>query len=404
MNNKDPSISILCSVVDNYGDIGFVYRLARNLSQKNKDLKLTLIVSNLKSFAAMAPEIDPSKEIQTYNGCTVLDWNADRQCTSYFIQNPLEVVLQCFQCGRPQWMEELLFAKDRADTVQIINIEYLTAEQWADDFHLLRSGTRSSYVKKINFMPGFTPKTGGLILDEPFMSYLKDSTIALKEADFYTKEEDTFDVVLFSYPRNFDSVIKALKDFQAIKQKSNPSFRIRIYAANGISLNCVIESCLKYHNPFELIKLPYLTQTQWDALLTLTDFNFIRGEDSFARACLTGKPFIWHAYPQEEEVQIIKVKAFLDRLEPYMDSDMSRILNLFTLSYNRKYKIPPCTESYDILCKYPEIEEEKDNSKLLVELFVNYDILKSCYKNFARDLIRNGNLTDNLLSYIKTLY
>ena len=76
--------------------------------------------------------------------------------------------MECFQCGRPEWLEELLFSQQFNLNVQIVNVEYLTAESWADDFHLLKSGTRSAKIKKINFMPGFTKKTGGLILVKKF--------------------------------------------------------------------------------------------------------------------------------------------------------------------------------------------------------------------------------------------
>ena len=40
------NITILCKVVDNFGDIGFVYRLARALSEEDDSLKLRLIVSD----------------------------------------------------------------------------------------------------------------------------------------------------------------------------------------------------------------------------------------------------------------------------------------------------------------------------------------------------------------------
>ncbi|MBO7613252.1 MAG: elongation factor P maturation arginine rhamnosyltransferase EarP, partial [Treponema sp.] len=138
MNKKTSDVTILCRVVDNYGDIGFVYRLSRNLSELVPQIKLRLVVSNLESFSAMAPGLDPSKEIQQYRGWTVMDWNASDACRAEFTKNPPTLILECFQCSRPQWLEDMLFSPDWNREVQIINIEYLTAESWADDFHLLK--------------------------------------------------------------------------------------------------------------------------------------------------------------------------------------------------------------------------------------------------------------------------
>ena len=39
------NITVLCSVIDNYGDIGFVYRLCRRLGEISKDIKLRICVT-----------------------------------------------------------------------------------------------------------------------------------------------------------------------------------------------------------------------------------------------------------------------------------------------------------------------------------------------------------------------
>ncbi|MBQ3686286.1 MAG: elongation factor P maturation arginine rhamnosyltransferase EarP, partial [Treponema sp.] len=72
-------ILILCRVVDNYGDIGFVYRLARALSALDPSLRLALAVSDLTAFSYMAPGLDASKAFQRYCGWDLLDWNAAEQ-------------------------------------------------------------------------------------------------------------------------------------------------------------------------------------------------------------------------------------------------------------------------------------------------------------------------------------
>ena len=195
------NITILCKVVDNFGDIGFVYRLARALTELDSTLNLRLVVSDLNSFSALAPQVDPSKAEQVCGRWQIFDWSAADECTQAFSQNPPAIILECFQCGRPDWLETLLFDTPGGTEplAYIVNIDYLTAEDYADEFHLLKSGTRSARVKKINFMPGFTEKTGGLVLDRTFMqNRAQAEDTRHKAATTTTESRDAFTVAMFS--------------------------------------------------------------------------------------------------------------------------------------------------------------------------------------------------------------
>jgi uncharacterized repeat protein (TIGR03837 family) len=57
--------------------------------------------------------------------------------------------------------------------------------------------------------------------------------------------------------------------------------------------------------------IPFISQPEYDQLLWLCDLNFVRGEDSFVRAQLAGRPMVWHIYPQDDDAHIQKLKAFL---------------------------------------------------------------------------------------------
>ena len=59
--------------------------------------------------------------------------------------------------------------------------------------------------------------------------------------------------------------------------------------------------------------LPFVEQQKYDELLWACDVNFVRGEDSCARAQWAGKPFVWQIYPQQDAVHWDKLQAFLDR-------------------------------------------------------------------------------------------
>ena len=395
-------ITILCRVVDNYGDIGFVYRLARELSSLSsiEKTQLRLIVSDLKSFNAMAlpPGISTSLAVQNYNGWKVIDWNACAEGKCEFTEHPPKIILECFQCGRPEWLDEILFSAQTTQTVQIVNVEYLTAEDWADDFHLLKSGTRSALVKKINFMPGFTKKTGGLVLDKNFVSCVHSKTAALECLKKYASKktvaliEDTnlFRVIAFSYERNFENEARALSEFA-----KNSGRKVQVLLAPGLG-NAPFKKAAAAFKNISVYDLEYLPQLAWDALLTLADFSFIRGEDSFSRACLSGIPFVWHAYPQEEEFQLVKAAAVLKRMEPFFSAgNMSLVKNVW-LSYNRKPSVKMCDEA----CKV--YNECTDAGYIpLLRILENYGGIKKSFGMFAQSLFANGNLAQNLLAFLQ---
>lgn len=390
-------ITVLCKVVDNFGDIGVVFRLCRALSELKKNLEIRLVVSNLDSFAKISKGIDSTKTFQEFRGWKVFDWNDNALCKKEFSKNPPEFILECFQCGRPEWLEELLFSPQFNLNVQIVNVEYLTAESWADDFHLLKSGTRSAKIKKINFMPGFTKKTGGLILDKNFMCCLSEKKFALnlvkQNLDKKILSEDfsdSFKILIFSYPKNFDFLASEIKEFSFLK-------KIIVFVASGAGADSAKISLKKFKVDF--VCLPFMQQEVWDAFLSLMDFSFVRGEDSFSRCCLLGNPFIWNIYPQEEEFHIVKLNAFLQKIKiPQIEK--------FSFLYNRNFKASCCPESLEILeeKKLPS-ELEKINSEMKTEilsLLKNYESLKPEFKKFSNEILKNGNLAENLLNFLET--
>ncbi len=374
-SEKTLDITILCKVVDNFGDIGFVYRLARSLTDLCKNLKLRIVADNLKSFSLLCPEIDPLKDEQNAKGWQIFNWNSEKTCLKEFRKNPPKIILECFQCGRPEWLETLLFTEKIPNIAQIIMIDYLTAEPYAETFHKLQSLTRSAKVQKVNFMPGFTEKTGGLILDKPFLSALKKRT---------DKNEEFFNILFFGYPRNYSPVIHALQNFNNKNEK-----KINLLLAKGAGFDSFMaaykteKSAEK--NLFALKELPFLPQTEWDALLTKTPLLFIRGEDSLSRACLCGVPFVWHAYPQTEEYQLVKVNALLDRMSIHFLPEDFKIIRKCWQIYNTTNAAP----------------QESENA--LNNFLQNYKKLCRGFKEFSDSLLKNGDLTEHLLEFIKSL-
>lgn len=408
-NNLD--ITILCKVVDNFGDIGVVYRLARSLTDLFKgeslppgctslqpppssgttgvfpqrpfaSLKLRIIVDNLKSFSLLEPGINPDLNFQEINGWQIFQWDAEQLCFDTFKKEPPHIILECFQCGRPDWMEKLLFDVKIPNVADIIMIDYLTAEEYADTFHKLMSLTRSARVKKVNFMPGFTVKTGGLILDEPFMKALGNGAgNVLKKTQ--NSAENTFNAMFFSYPADCQPAVRALQTFN----KKIAGGKLNVFLAKGAGCqsfksayeNVKSQPCGK-SELFTLTELSFLPQTEWDELLCRTPLLFIRGEDSLSRACLCGVPFVWHAYPQTEDYQLVKVQALLDAMRPHFAT------NVFMYVEN-------CWQIYN--------GKEGNLEQAITDFLLHYNELKEGFCDFSRRLINNGDLTLHLLEFIE---
>ena len=103
-------ITVLCKVVDNFGDIGVAWRMCRRLSKIQSKYKICLVVDDLVSFSKINPSVDTTKSVQTVEDVEVFLWNDNELCFSEFSKNDgerLEIILECFQCGRPEWMEQI---------------------------------------------------------------------------------------------------------------------------------------------------------------------------------------------------------------------------------------------------------------------------------------------------------
>ena len=365
-------ITVLCKVVDNFGDIGVVWRLCCQLSnqikKENLTSKINLIVDDLASFNKICNSVDFSKSFQVVDEINVYNWNDEKLCYDEFSKNDgenLSVILEVFQCGRPAWMERILFEDKLNRTVQIIMIDYLTAEKYAEDFHCLQSLTRSSKVQKVNFMPGFTNKTGGLIIDsewEHFCDYQNNKTL-----------------LCFTYDRNWDALANACK-------KSNYIEKVLIAPGKGFeSLKKSFYSNFIKDSNLKIEELSFMNQNEWDKMLKNCGVLFIRGEESMSRACLSGIPFVWHAYPQSDEYQLIKVRALLERMSNHFEVEDFKII-----------------EKVWILINSAESEvEQEEFEKAILDFFNNVEKLVYGFREFALDLRKNGDLCSNLMTFIK---
>lgn len=397
------TLDILCRVVDNFGDVGLVFRLARALSEAGPELGLRLIVDDLGAFGQLAPGIDPEREVQSFRGWTLARWHppggrASPALLEVFLSPRPRLVVECFACGRPDWFEEILFDPGDPDTRHIVNLEYLSAEEWVDDFHRMPSLTRSPLVRKHVFMPGFTAKTGGLVMDAGFLlslerfregagrrearrEFLAGSGASLPGA---VGLADSFWISIFGYERDYARIVA---DIAAFHEKRP----VLVLAAAGRSQDCLVSAWRRAGETFPLLRLPFLAQEIWDEALLSADFSIVRGEETLARAALAGRPFLWQAYVQEGRHQLVKVGALLARMRPFFGRESFKPLESLFVAFN------------DRDMDSPTVSGGEELLPLLVEAAEGETAFLEGFAAFSRELRAQGDLAAHLLTFLREL-
>ncbi|WP_445778043.1 elongation factor P maturation arginine rhamnosyltransferase EarP [Shewanella sp.] len=333
---------IFCTVVDNYGDIGVTWRLAKQLAAEYH-IKVNLWVDDLHSFSHILPNLIATKRQQTFNGVNIFQWN-----------NPLDieyqagsVIIEAFACELPEQVKTIIEQRHKQSkslAPHWLNLEYLSAEDWVDGCHGLPS-TQVNGVKKWFYFPGFNRKTGGLICEqhlfkerEQWQSDLNNKMTLFKQLGLTGINHHDTVISVFSYET------EALTALIRLWQTSTTAIHVLI--PKGRSLTSVAPFIPGETNnlmPGQQFKLGNLTlhilpmtdQTGFDRLLWSCDFNIVRGEDSFLRAQWAAKPFIWHIYPQEDDYHLVKLEAFMKIYCDNLAAEISTAWCKLNLAFNQ---------------------------------------------------------------------
>ncbi len=148
---------LFCNVVDNFGDIGVSWRLARQLAAEH-GASVRLWVDDLVVFRRLAPTLDAGADVQLLGGIEVRRW-----FTPFPAVEPADVVVETFGCELPASYVEAMAARARPPVW--INLEYLSAEPWVGGCHGLPSPHPRLPLTKYFFFPGFAPGTGGVLFE-----------------------------------------------------------------------------------------------------------------------------------------------------------------------------------------------------------------------------------------------
>ncbi len=298
---------IFCKVIDNHGDIGVCWRLAAQLAGRGESVRLR--VDDASALAWMAPQGCP--------GVQVLPWETAPP------HDPGDAAVEAFGCELPESFQAAIAAKTRAQRRQPawINLEYLTAESFAQRCHGLASpvlsGPAAGLAKRF-FYPGFMPGTGGLLREPDLLErqarFDRDAWL-LRQGITLQPGSRLFS--LFCYePAALD---------QLVRQLARDPVPTRLLATAGRASSAAMAATdrMQQRAPgwnaagrLTIVPLPLFTQPEFDHLLWACDLNFVRGEDSLVRGLWAGKPLVWQLYPQEDEAHHAKLDAFLDRMAP----------------------------------------------------------------------------------------
>lgn len=346
---------VFCKVIDNYGDIGVCWRLARQLANEQQQY-VRLWVDDLKAFKKICPHVNTNLNEQLVENIFICHWQAHWQPVS-----PADIVIESFACNLP---DDYIQAMSQANkTILWVNLEYLTYERWSVDFHAIPS-LQSLNLKKYFFFPGL-PETGGLIREHTIIEQaitFQNDPIAQQQflsQLHVTKKLNSFLMFIFSYAN------QAIGEWLNILKRGKQAYHLLIPQTPllqnladylHIDVDTLIPDYTVQLNNLTLQIIPFVNQVDFDKLLWCTDYNIIRGEDSFIRAQYAGKPMLWHIYPQQEKTHLIKLEAFLEHYLDGLPSSVQLIIKNWWLAWNNQENL---AESWLAYCEQLSIIKEQ---------------------------------------------
>ncbi len=304
-----PRWDVFCTVVDNYGDIGVTWRLARQLAAEH-GLRVRLWVDDLCAFQRICPAVSPALGEQVIERVSVRRWDA-----TFTVDEVADVVIEAFACHLPEAYVEAIRGKSPAPLW--LNLEYLSAEDWTLGCHGLPS-PQGGGLQKFFFFPGFVEGSGGLLREGDLLAGRRAFQCdAAAQAAFLqqlqiSKREGERLISLFAYENS------GLAGWLDVLSESGPTLllvpegRVLADLAHWLGVPALAAGDEWVRGQLRIHVLPFVSQEDYDRLLWCCDFNAVRGEDSFVRAQWAGRPLLWHIYQQDELAHLEKLEAFLD--------------------------------------------------------------------------------------------
>lgn len=352
---------IFCHVVDNYGDAGVCWRLARQLANEF-DLNVRLWIDDLAVLQKLSSAIALQPARQNSAGVTVCRWSQP-------LPHPIDaadVVIEAFACELP----EVYLAAMRTRRSLWINLEYLSAECWVAGCHGLPSpqadsSQKNGMLKKFFFFPGFRSDTGGVLGERDLPQRRRAFQSSVSERENFLQHlgikmpAQALQISLFAYR---DAPIEQL--LRTWTTQSKPIFCFvpegqPLVAVEKLFGEKLAPGAIRENGALTVAVLPFLSQDEYDRLLWGCDINFVRGEDSFVRAQWAGLPFVWQIYAQPERAHWPKLDAFLELYSEHLSPSHMAVLRTCWHAWNGAGDIDTAWRAYtDAL---PALREAAEN-------------------------------------------
>ena len=294
------TVHLHCTIVDNYGDIGVCWRLARQLTHEY-GYGVSLWVDDWPATQQfMATLLDAPAIV---DGVQIRPWsqvNTAQDCTG-------DVLIEGFGCTLPD--ATLAQLAERTIKPLWINLEYFSAESWVESFHLKSGYDSVAKARRCFFFPGVHAHSGGILREHMLLSR-RDAWQASDHASPFLGQlgidmlPDALKILCFAYGHApYADWLEALA--------TQPAVPLALWLCGRYTQAAFAQLDKLAYPTVALHNLSFVSQIEFDQLLWSADVVWVRGEDSLARALWSGQPFVWHIYPQAENAHHAKLAAWL---------------------------------------------------------------------------------------------
>lgn len=310
-----PCAWLFCRVIDNYGDIGVSWRLARRL--RSAGFQVALWHDNEASLRKLLGNTAPPPDIRLH------EWRGDAadSIAAELAAAVPALVVETFGCDLPP----AALAAVRAHRPLWLNWEYLSAEPWAEAMHG-KPSLQADGSEKYFWLMGFSEASGGLLREPDYrqrrQAFLSDpaaQSALRRRLGLPENRNEAKQCFCFGYAG------AVWADWLAAWQAAGEALEIwladhqiidSLRQAGAIPAHALRRSGDAWQaGAVRLVRIGFVPQAEFDAVLWLADVALVRGEDSFVRAQLAGKPLLWQIYPQQEQAHISKLHAFWKKLD-----------------------------------------------------------------------------------------
>lgn len=339
-------IDLLCQCLDNFGDAGISWRLARLLVDEwDADVRLCIDQPELVAlWAARARQARrPNQKLPVVVAWESLSSHA-KQLTrdKETAKKEADLLIAMLGTSIPPSFQGALASRK----LPWIRYEYLTAESWVDEFHALPSIKPHDGTTEWFYYPGFSTASGGLLRerrlpspDKPTSKHLANASNPEQEwlvASGLNSAPGRWRVCLFGYPdqstRHFLAALDQLDLPVAVLISRSLAVNLDLSATPATSTEYIIHD--------------WLDQPDFDRLMASCDLNVVRGEDSWLRAQWAGKPMLWQPYRQADAGHLDKLHAFLGRSLSGVQAPVAAAVTQLMLAMNGAADMRPALNNW----------------------------------------------------------